>query len=510
MNSYNDSIKSKALGQFFTPDNIASFMAKWVCYKNPKTILDPGLGHCILLDYCHLYSKQSILYGYDIDESIPDYVKENVNYKIDLKLEDYLMRWGDKYDGIICNPPYNKFQTIKNRNELISIFEDKIGIKLSGYTNILGYFLVKSISELNKGGRSAYIIPYEFLNTGYGSVIKKYLLDEKILTSIIKFDNSKNVFDDAVTTTCILLMEKNAHDSVSFINIKDAIDLETIDFSTIMSQGKNRKYSSLDSTEKWLKYFDDDDKQPVIQDNLTSLSKIGKVMRGIATGDNDYFSLSKSKIVKHGISDSCLIPCICKSSDITELVITKDYFETLVEKDKKTFLFNGCNVQTDEDRKYIEYGIEKGTHMKYLTSHRKPWYLIENKKNAPILITVFNRDGLKVVRNEAQVSNLTTFHGLHLNKKYDNELDANVIFCYLCSDVAKDIISANKREYGDKLDKFEPNDLNQSLVVDPDCISDDDKYEIHAIYNGYKKNKDKESFVILLNNIFEKYVKITP
>ena len=57
---------------------------------------------------------------------------------------------------------------------------------MSGYSNLCVYFLVKSMNELNENGKCCYIIPYEFMNTGYGKGIKQYLLDSKMLKTMAK------------------------------------------------------------------------------------------------------------------------------------------------------------------------------------------------------------------------------------------------------------------------------------------------------------------------------------
>ena len=41
-------IRRKKLGQFFTPEIIAKWMAEWAIQKNTETVLDPSLGLGIL------------------------------------------------------------------------------------------------------------------------------------------------------------------------------------------------------------------------------------------------------------------------------------------------------------------------------------------------------------------------------------------------------------------------------------------------------------------------------
>jgi adenine-specific DNA-methyltransferase len=102
-------------------------------------------------------------------------------------------------------------------------------LKLNGFTNIYALFLLKSIYQLNTNGRLAYIIPSEFLNSDYGKLVKSALIKNKILRHIIVFDFEENVFDDALTTACILFCsnDKN-YQKVKFSTIKKIDELENI------------------------------------------------------------------------------------------------------------------------------------------------------------------------------------------------------------------------------------------------------------------------------------------
>ena len=56
------------------------------------------------------------------------------------------------------------------------------------------------------------------------------------------------------------------------------------------------------------------------------------------------------------------------------------------------------------------------------------------------------------------------------------------LFLYLTSASGRAIISLSKRKYGDALDKFEPNDLNDALVPSPKILDALSKDQIeHAI-----------------------------
>lgn len=62
--------------------------------------------------------------------------------------------------------------------------------------------------------------------------------------------------------------------------------------------------------------------------------------------------------------------------------------------------------------------------------------------------------------------NLTTFHCIYLQQGLFNDISADLFFTYLLTDLAKEIFADNAREYGNGLQKFEPNDLNTAMMID--------------------------------------------
>ncbi len=489
----------KTLGQFFTNPTIADFMIKITMDDNKKTILDPALGMGAFTNIVHSRYENTLITGCEIDPTMIKNFRKSLTYSIDLIEGDYLKsELPSKFDAIICNPPYNKFQAIPERLELIQTFKEKYGIKLSGYSNYCIYFLVKSMNEMADNGCCCYIVPYEFLNTGYGKIIKQYLIDSTWLESIIKFSNTLKLFDEAITTSCILLLRKTFHSSVKFINIADIDELsDPLHLSCVNSIA----YSILKPEQKWLKYFPDFTVF-AISNKFIQIKEIGKVKRGIATGDNSFFSLNQEMITNFDLSQTVCMPCITKSPDIQSPILTASVFNDLVKKNKRVFLFEGEKATTTSDYNYIKKGENIGINKKYLTSHRTPWYQIENKDPAPILLSVFSREKIKIVRNEIKIKNLTSFHCLYLYNNTDSF--ANLLFCYLLTPTAQKILRMNKREYGEGLDKFEPNDLNNSYVLNLSILSSEDKEKVQSLYETLKEND--LSVIHDLDFIFSKYV----
>ena len=488
----------KRYAQFFTPDKIAEFMTQWVLEKMGETarILEPAFGLGAFTRVLSDTEKDIHIEGYDIDDVIYHYAVDNFTdspFDICLHNANYLTQSCNcKYDGILCNPPYLKFHDYDNTT-LIPLINNRFNLKLNGFTNIYTLFLLKSIHELNKSGRLAYIIPSEFLNADYGVEVKRALIESKSLRHIIIVDFNQCAFDDALTTACILLCENSGE--VNKVRFSKTSNIDNL--YSALEDYTEVECSQLDPNVKWKKYY-----EPTVSSkyfHLVPFSTFAKVSRGIATGANSYFTFSPSKALSLGLSLNCFRRCICHSTDVSGHIFTKANFCELAAADKTVYLFNAKGNETLPNvRSYINFGIGHDIDKKYLTASRKPWYALENRQPAPIWVSVFNRSGLRFVRNLSGAYNLTTFHCV-----YDKGIiDTDILFVYLVTDMAKEIFMDNSRQYGNGLVKFEPNDLNKGNTVDVRLLTTLEKEFLHRIFMLIKSDETNANQYIHLADEF--------
>jgi adenine-specific DNA-methyltransferase len=478
-----------------------------------KTVLEPAFGLGIFSRVILSNTKNINIKGYEVDFKIYENAKTAFlsNRNVSILLEDYLFNdWENKYDGIICNPPYFKFHDYDNKNTIKEI-ESKLNCKLTGFTNIYTLFLLKSIFQLNKNGRAAYIVPSEFLNSDYGKLVKTYLIKSKTLRHIVVIDFEENVFDKALTTASIIFCANdNQSEKVQFSNVHSINDLEKIEqlISDYPSFGKSSKavnFSELNPEIKWRAYYQEQNSTKF--KNLVPFTNFAKVVRGIASGANEYFIFNQSKAAEFSIPQNYLLPCICKAVDIKESFFTNEDFQILKENNRDTFLLNAVDTVNYDVEKYLQKGIDEGIDKKFLTASRSPWYSLEKRPPSPIWVGVFNRNGLKFIRNEANISNLTTFHCIYPNQtELFSNTDIDLLFAYLLTDVAKQIFDDNRREYGNGLKKFEPNDINKAKMLDLELLDKETETNILELYRLYRKsvieNKPDENYVKQINQIF--------
>lgn len=500
--NYSKSVSAKHikdLGQYFTNYSVADFMCSWVC-NHAKNMLDPAVGNSVFFKHVKKHYPKCALTGYEIDKNILDYFGNST--EANLFNSDYLLNgWDNKYDAIVCNPPYNRFQAISNRNEIIENIYAHTGVKYSGYTNLYILFLIKSIFQLSDTGRLAYIIPTEFLNSKYGTPIKQLLIERRLLRAIINFHNNDEMFFNATTTCCIILLDNEEKDGVNFYNLSSVDDLKGLDVGTKYYNSICVGYNKLRASEKWRSYINQEDGQDYL--NLRDISEFCSVSRGIATGANDFFCFSFSKSQRYSIPTQCLSKCICRSADIKTAIFTEADFQKLSDSDKNVYLLDVNETDASLIEDYIKFGEKNGVDKKYLPSCRKPWFSMEKKPAAPILVSSACRETIKFVRNLAGTKSLTTFHSIFVNNNYQEYTD--LIFCYFLTPIAQEIIRKNRKELGNGLNKFQPNDFNTAKMLNLNIISAEDKKSVREIYCEMQ-NRISDTHVDQLNKIFSSYL----
>lgn len=493
-----DTEHRKKFAQFFTPYDIADIMSAWLLSnKNLNTVLEPAFGLGIFSRI--ILSKRNVsIKGFEIDKRIYDTAVKEF-YGIDsfeLILRDYMFNdWENKYDGIICNPPYFKFHDYDNK-VILNEFEKRLGYKFNGFTNLYTLFLLKSIHQLEDNGRLAYIVPSEFMNSDYGKLIKSFIINSGVLRHIAVIDFKENIFDDAMTTASVIFCAKdNYRGKIQFHNVKNKSDFniitEVINKYPKITETKNTyNINDIDPNIKWKSYYQT--QNSIKYKNLVPFAHYAKVCRGIATGDNEYFTFNEEKIFSYKIPKNYLSPCVTKANHVQKPFFGINDFNQLSSNNKRVYILDPVELDNTHIKKYIQYGEEQGVNKKFLTSRRSPWYSRENREPAPIWVSVFSRDGLKFIKNEANILNLTAFHGIYPKNNLLFDIDIDLLFAYLLTNTAKEIFIDNSREYGNGLTKFEPNDINNSLMADINLLSQNEREKIIKLLNEYRLTADNK------------------
>lgn len=459
----------KRFAQFFTPEPIAQLMTDWVFQRSPETLLDPSVGPGVFLRLARQNHAAIDMTGVDVDPlALAAATAVLAGGDVKLIQHDFLT-WTDnaQFDAIVANPPYLRHHDVHYSFDIFSEIGRKNGVILSKLSNVYILFVIEICRRLKAGGRAAIIIPGEWTNANFGMALKAYLLSQGFLNKLVYFSNLSDQFEDALTTAAILLIQKprideTACDFFDSYFVEKTVSIEVLNKAVIHDAADcsgitHRRFFNSDMAvlEKWDKVLRDG--MAVQHDDFAPLGSLAKSRRGIATGANDFFHLPDSEVKQLSLRSVNLKPCVGRAEHVTGLKFTASDFETLRTDNSKAWLLSFSAVPDQHEQLYIQSGLEKNLHERFLLASRRPWYSMEQRTPSPIWAAVFGRTSLRFIYNEAGVSNLTTFHCLYPER--DDPVFCKALVACLNSRLLQSMAEHQRRVYGGGLMKFEPKDL---------------------------------------------------
>lgn len=296
-------------GAFFTPQIIVDFIIQNIHPANNAKVIDISCGSGAFLLGILRYFKKT--YGKTIYEIVSEnlYGIDLLDYNVrrskilimlygllygevvreaDIRVEcdnSLTRNWENEYDAVIGNPPYVKFQDMKDatRDILLSKYETTSFGTFNLYFAFfeIGYRLLKSTGKLG------YITPNNYFTSLSGESLRKYFQDNNIVSRIVDFSSTK-VFD-VQTYTAITFLTKSRQTNIEYARIKQGQSIG--DFLDSASYTYNQ-YSEL-NVKKWRLLCNNE--RAVISRVESSGDSIGKLFNiavGIATlKDEAYFIL---------------------------------------------------------------------------------------------------------------------------------------------------------------------------------------------------------------------------
>ncbi len=391
------------MGQFATPfplaKEILSYAKRLIPQSQQIHFLDPAFGtgafySALLQSFpANRITKAA---GYEVD---PHYGTSALQLwsetGLDLRLSDFTKEQPTAvgFNLLICNPPYVRHHHILNdqKARIQAGAHSACGKHFSGLAGLYCYFLGLSHAWMEDGGIAGWLIPSEFMDVNYGLQVKNYLLDKVRLLHIHRFDPHELQFGDAMVSSAVVWFKKE-------IPLKS----HEVEFSyggTLSSPKVSRMVSANDlrTETKWTRF-------PLVavrtRKNDPLLSDYFTIQRGLATGDNSYFILSKEQIAKHQLPPEFFKPILPSPRYLRMNEIASDEFGNPI-LDNPMFLMDCRLPEAVVQRKYprlwryLQAGKERGVPDRYLCQHRSPWYIQENRPATAFICTYLGRGNAK-------------------------------------------------------------------------------------------------------------------
>jgi adenine-specific DNA-methyltransferase len=459
------------IGQFFTPPAIAELMAEAVREVEPTTVLDPGVGGGVLLRTVGGGSK---LFGIDIDQHAVDLAGASLPSNHEVAKGDFLdpRAWPlsvTTFDAVIANPPYVRHHNLgANTKALAAHYSARFGTKISSLSGSYVYFFLESLLRLNDGGRLVFITPTEFLDVRYGQAVKEALLSRCDIDEILVLEMDELAFEGVLTTSAITVATKREIPSRRIRLVEGKMN-GGVERGRAVELAAQAAPAAL----PWTRLLPSRAERiaPLVQGRTAKLGEFCRVRRGIATGDNSFFCMTRTEVEEWGIEDRFLVPVVLGSKDLpVNGPLDEEFRAARVDAGARAFLF-WCHEPEEglsgtQALVYIRHGRELGLHERFNCRTRKPWYGVERVAPADFFATYMSRDRARIVRNLVRARCMTSL----LNVWAKPGVDPDMLRPSLEDPTNAQLLREFGRTYGGGLGKIEPGDLVALPIVPPDGV----------------------------------------
>lgn len=486
-----DQTSQKLRGGYYTPQNLADYVAKWVLNGKPSTILEPSCGDGVFFQALHNNNCSSSLAinGYEL---ITSEVKKSKKLCKSLQFtncsikEGDFLAWASKqtltkeklFDAVLGNPPFIRYQFLeKEFQEHTEEIFDHLRLKFTKHTNAWVPFILASISMLKEGGRLGMVIPSEIIHVMHAQSLRTYLGNE--CSKIVLIDPKEIWFTDTLQGAVILLAQKKKQKNriskgvgIKYVSGFDFMKTspETIFKNTVAINGETVKG-------KWTKALLKSSEIKLIKKIMShkdvhKFSDIAQVDVGIVTGANKFFLTDKQTVEKYNLK-KFVKPMFGKSQHCQGVIY-----------DRKQHNFNSQNglptnfiyLEDDFDtlpasvQEYIKLGETEDLHKRYKCRIRKPWYKVPSVYSTKIGMLKRSHDTPRLIFNKMEAFTTDTAYRI----SSDSITPEKLTYCFL-NPLTAIFAEIEGRYYGGGVLELVPSEIENLYVPIPKNLKFDIK-----------------------------------
>lgn len=312
----------RKIGAYYTPIEVTRLLCEWGVRSKTDRILEPCFGGCTFLeaaleelDKNGQAKPNDYLYGCDIDPLAFQFLQSRLGggvnpthfFQVDFLRLKPNQGACQNIDFVVGNPPYIRHDNLDNNQKLsVKHWKEENQIILNGRASLWSYFLLHSLSFLQKGGRIAFVLPGSYLTAHYAHNIRKLI--ETNFSAVVTITLTKRLFVSEGTEelTIILLAEGYKTNSTSVETVRHCYDsLEELG-AFIRSwrrcgQHKPSSASSQIGTGMLPQSAVDVLEKLGETENVKKLGEVSVVRIGLVAGDKGFFIKSPGEWKRFGI-----------------------------------------------------------------------------------------------------------------------------------------------------------------------------------------------------------------
>lgn len=397
MNFMENETAQKLRGGYYTPVDLAAFIARWIKEISPAQVLEPSCGDGAFFSAFKSvrgFSNVAVT-GFELDSAEAKKAHKRAAEcglkKASINNQDFLawalerMQAGEQtFDAVVGNPPFVRYQYLP------PLFQEKaerifrtLELPFTKHTNAWVPFILASMAMLRPGGRLAMVVPAEIIHVTHAQSLRSFLGKE--CRRLVIIDPEELWFSDTLQGAVILLAEKrrSTADKAEGLGMYPVKGREFLKLSPSAVFDAPTAINGKTVQGKWTRALLDPETRALFDElgdhsEVFRFTDVAKVDVGIVTGANKFF-LVDDEIVRHYKLSKWAHPMFGRSEHCPGVIYDERQHKENATLGKPTnFLwFDERSGKVDAAaRVYIRRGEAEDLHKRYKCRVRSPWYTV--------------------------------------------------------------------------------------------------------------------------------------
>lgn len=406
--------RQKKLGQFFTPESVASALVNWAVRKTQDRLLDPSCGDGQFL----AFHRRAV--GIEIDPENAAEARQRAPGAL-IHLGDFFMwaeRTTERFDAATGNPPFIRYQRFTGETRECALkLAARLGARFNGLSSSWAPFLVVTASLLKPQGRMAFVVPAEIGHATYATPLVEWLCEhfERVGVVALREKLFPEISEDAWLLYCDGFggctneIEWNCNERFTphmqiaeperSITLKDWRDADGRLRPFLLPAGLLTGYQAA-----------------ICQSAVRMFGDLAHAGIGYVTGANDFFHLRPSEAKLWEIPNHLLRVSVRKAEQLPADTVSHSVVERWLAEDKPVLLLdlNGAQSLPEPVKRYLSTEDGKRARQTYKCQNREPWYAVPDVTVPDGFLTYMNGRSVSLVANGARCVCTNSIHAVRL------------------------------------------------------------------------------------------------
>jgi tRNA1(Val) A37 N6-methylase TrmN6 len=452
--------QAKLLGQYFTPEAVASSLVGSVVRSADDRVLDPACGDG---QFLRLHPSSV---GVELSDEACTVARMTAP-RAQVHHRDFFA-WAEeteeRFDCIVGNPPFIRYQHFAGPARARALrLAHRAGAKLTGLTSSWAPFVAVASTLLKPGGRMGLVVPAEIGHAPYAVPLLDALCSSFESVRIIAV--REKIFPELSEDAWLLLaLGRGGRTDRIQLSLWEAFEpfseppapTKEVTLHAWRAHGSRlRKFLLPDAV---LEYYH----ELSTTEGCCRLGDVARVGIGYVTGANDFFHLRPSEAAFHGIPRDCLAPSIRKGEQLPNGAVKLTHVAAWLAQDMPILLLHlaGKSGLPPAVRAYLDTPGGRLARRTYKCRNRRPWYAVPDVVVPDAFISYMSGARPALARNLAGCVCTNSIHAVRFHAGAPTR-SVYAAWEHPISDLSKEL---EGHPLGGGLLKLEPGEARQILL----------------------------------------------